>query len=155
MKVAANIWPGSQEAIVREIRRCKPDVVVVQDLNGEYGHTQHKLTSLQVCQGVEYAADPSYDPESAAEYGTWNVKKLYVHLYEKNQVHMNWHIPLPEYGGFTPWEIAVEAFEMHHSQYGYFRMEKQSLTYDSSCFGLYSSTVGMDRSGDDMLENIE
>ena len=154
MKVAANIWPGSQEAIVRQIRRCKPDVIVVQDRNGEYGHTQHKLTSQQVCQGVEYAADPNYDPESAAEYGTWKVKKLYVHLYEENQVHMDWHIPMEEYGGFTPWETAVEAFELHHSQYGYFRMERQSLEYDSSCFGLYHSTVGNDTAGNDLMEHI-
>ena len=153
--VATNLWPDSQTAIVREIRRCKPDVIVVQDLNGEYGHTQHRLTSSQVCRGTELAADPSYDPESAAQYGTWDVKKLYVHLYENNQVHMDWHIPLEELGGFTPWEIAVEAFEMHHSQYGYFRMERQSITYDSSLFGLYRTTVGPDTTGNDMFEHID
>ena len=152
--VATNLWPDSQTAVVREIRRCKPDVIVVQDLNGEYGHTQHRLTAAQVCRGTELAADPSYDPESAGKYGAWDVKKLYVHLYEQIQVHMNWHIPMEERGGFTPWDIAVEAFEMHHSQYGYFRMERQSITYDSSLFGLYRSTVGPDKAGNDLFENI-
>ena len=155
MDVARNLWPEAQEAVVRELRRCKPDVVVVQDQNGEYGHTQHKLTSELVCKGVELAADASFDPESAAEYGVWDVKKLYVHLYEKDQVHMDWNIPLPECGGFTPWDISVAAFEMHHSQYGYFRMERQSIEYDSSLFGLYRSTVGPDSIGNDMFENLE
>ena len=155
--VAANCWPESQEAIVRQIRRCKPDIIVVQDLNGEYGHTQHRLMSKQVCLGAEYAADPSYDPESAAEYGTWDVKKLYVHLYEENQVHMNWEIPLDECGGLTPWDIAVGAFEMHYSQTKsrYFRMERQSRTYDSSLFGLYRTAVGPDTPGvNDLFENL-
>ena len=156
IKVAENIWPGSQEAIVRQIRRCKPDVVVVQDLNGEYGHTQHRLTSQQVCLGVQYAADPSYDPDSAAEYGAWEVKKLYVHLYEEGRVSMDWKIPMAERGGLTPWDIAVEAFELHQSQYGYFRMERQGIEYDSSCFGLYRTTVGPDTPGaNDMFEHID
>ena len=153
--VATNIWQGSQTAVVRQIRRCRPDIIVVQDQNGEYGHTQHRLTSRQVCEGVKLAADPEFDPESAAEYGVWDTPKLYVHLYEENQVHMNWNIPLEECGGLTPWQIAVEAFEMHHSQYGYFRMERQSVTYDSSLFGLYRSTVGPDTSGNDMFDNLE
>ena len=156
--VAANCWPGSQEAIVRQIRRAKPDIVVVQDLNGEYGHTQHRLTALQVTRGVEYAADPAYDPESAAQYGTWDVKKLYVHLYEENQVHMNWDIPLEECGGFTSWDLAMEAFELHYSQTKtrYFRMERQSRMYDSSLFGLYRTTVGPDTPGvNDLFENLE
>ena len=155
MEYAAKLWDGSQEEIVRQIRRCRPDVVVVQDRNGEYGHIQHCLTSLQVCLGVEYAADPSYDPESAAEYGAWEVKKLYVHLYEENLVHMDWHIPLEEYGGFTPWEIAVQAYEFHHSQYGFFKVERQGVEYDSSCFGLYRTAVGNDTAGNDMFEHID
>ena len=155
INVATNLWPGAQEAVVRQIRRCKPDIVVVQDRAGEYGHTQHRLTSDLVCNGVLLAADPDYDPESAEEYGAWDVKKLYVHLYGENQVHMNWNIPLEECGGFTPWEIAVASFEMHHSQYGYFRMERQSVEYDSSLFGLYRTTVGPDRAGDDMFENLK
>ena len=155
INVATNLWPGSQEAVVREIRRCRPDIVVVQDRDGEYGHTQHRLTSALICSGVELAADPAYDPESLEEFGAWDVKKLYVHLYGENQVHMNWNIPMEECGGFTPWEIAVASFEMHHSQYGYFRMERQSIEYDSSLFGLYRSVVGPDSAGNDMFENLE
>ena len=155
MKVANGLWPDGQEAVVRQIRRAKPDVVLVQDINGEYGHTQHQLMSELVRKGVELASDPAFDPESAEEYGTWDVKKLYVHLYGEKQIHMDWKIPLEECGGFTPWDIAVEAFEMHHSQYGYFRMERQSIIYDSSLFGLYKTSVGDDTPGtNDMFEHI-
>lgn len=158
LDVAASIWPGSQEAVVRQIRRCKPSIVVCQDINGEYGHTQHVLTSLQVRRAVEYAADPAYDPDSAAEYGVWDVKKLYIHLYEENQLKMDWHVPLDECTGFSPWDIAVQAFEMHYSQNRsrYFRMSRQSITWDSSLFGLYRTTVGPDTPGiNDMFENLD
>ena len=155
MEYAEKLWEGSQAEIVRQIRRSRPDVVVVQDRNGEYGHMQHRLTSLQVCRAVEYAADPSWDPASAAEYGAWEVKKLYVHLYEENRVHMDWHVPLGEYGGFTPWEVAVEAFEFHHTQQGFFKVERQGVEYDSACFGLYYSAVGPDTGKNDMFEHID
>ena len=155
IRIAANIWPGSQEKIVRLIRRYKPDVMLVQDVNGEYGHTQHKLTSLQVREGVALAMDETYDPESAAEYGTWEVKKLYVHLWEENQVHMDWKVPMEEAGGLTPWDIAIAAFEKHHSQYGFFRVEFHGVYFDSSLFGLYHSSVGPDEAGGDFFEHID
>ena len=155
IQVAANIWPGSQEEIVRLLRQYKPDVVLVQDAEGEYGHTQHKLTSLQVCEGVALAMDESYDPESAAEYGTWEVKKLYVHLWGENQVHMDWKIPMEETGGLTPWDIAVAAYEKHHSQAGAFRVEFHGVYFDSSLFGLYYTSVGVDETGGDFFEHID
>ena len=67
--------------IVRAIRRYQPEVILTQDVKGEYGHTQHLVVSDAVyTAAVELAADASYDPQSAQEYGVWQVKKLYRHL---------------------------------------------------------------------------
>ncbi|MCR5565841.1 MAG: PIG-L family deacetylase [Clostridiales bacterium] len=152
--VAEGLWPGSQAAVVRLIRKYRPDVLVTQDVDGEYGHTQHKLTSLQVREGAVLAADPSYDPESAEEFGVWEVKKVYVHLWGENQIHMDWNIPMEEAGGFTPWEMAIAAFDKHRTQFGFFRVERQGKQYDATLFGLYYTTVGPDVAGGDMFENI-
>ncbi|MBR4458939.1 MAG: PIG-L family deacetylase [Clostridia bacterium] len=154
LEVAASLWEGSQTAIVRLIRRYRPDVILVQDAEGEYGHTQHKLTSLQVREGVLLAADPDYDLESAAEYGVWDTPKLYVHLWPENQITMDWDVPLEETGTITPWELALEAFDKHRTQQGYFRVEYHGALYDNHVFGLCHTTVGPDVTGGDFFENL-
>lgn len=68
------------QTIVRAIRQFQPEALVTHDILGEYGHTQHIVTSDAAYQAVLLAADPTYDPESAAQYGTWQVKKMYRHL---------------------------------------------------------------------------
>ena len=45
---------------VTQIRRYRPEVVVTQDLNGEYGHWQHKVLAEGVQAAVPLAADPTY-----------------------------------------------------------------------------------------------
>ncbi len=67
--------------IVRLLRRCRPLVVFSHDTRGEYGHWQHRRVSASVSEAVRLCADPTYDPESAAQYGTWTVQKCYLHLY--------------------------------------------------------------------------
>ena len=62
--------------LVRQMRRLKPEVVVSQDLNGEYGHWQHVLLANAVLEAAPLAADAAYDPESAEQYGAWEVKKV-------------------------------------------------------------------------------
>ena len=49
------------KTIVRAIRRFQPDVLVTHDILGEYGHTQHIVTSDAAYQAVLLAADPGYD----------------------------------------------------------------------------------------------
>ena len=81
------------EKITREIRRFKPEVVITHDIWGEYGKTEYKnpqstghgLVSKN-CREVEAAPNEKQFPKSAQEYGVWQVKKLYIHLYEENQL---------------------------------------------------------------------
>lgn len=154
LEVAADLWEGSQTDIVRLIRRYRPDVILVQDAEGEYGHTQHKLTSLQVRDGVTYAADPAWDPESAGQYGVWDTPKLYVHLWPENQITMDWDVPIDSTGVITPWELAIAAFDKHRTQQGYFRVEYHGALYDARVFGLAHTTVGPDVKGGDFFENL-
>ena len=141
--------------MVRAYRQYRPEVVVTQSFSGEYGHGQHKVTVQTAVDAVALAADPGYDPESAAAYGVWQVKKLYVHSYEENQVVMDWTRPLDEGGVITPLFLTKEAYDKHRTQHAYFSIEKHGVEYDNTVFGLYFTAVGPDEAKNDFLEHID
>ena len=133
------------------IRRYRPEVVLVQDFDGEYGHGQHKLTAEAVVQSLDLAASEENLPEGLSP---WQVKKLYVHLYHQNEIKLDWNRPLDETGVITPLFLATEAYDKHRSQHAYFSMRRDGVMYDNTCFGLYYTAVGPDESADDFLEHI-
>ena len=156
VQVSRRVWEPSEpeKLLVRTIRRYRPDVLVTHDFQGEYGHPQHQLTASLLTEAAELAADPDFDPESAAQYGVWQVKKIYVHLYAENQITMDWSVPLDASGVVTPIFLATRAFDKHRSQQGYFTMEQHGTVYDNRKFGLYYTTVGPDVEKNDFFENI-
>ncbi len=148
-------------------RRFRPEVVVTHAENGEYGHPQHKMTADACVQCFTLAADASQYPESAREYGPWQVKKLYLHLYgeESAQTVLDWDQPLSAFGGRTGAELAAEAFALHVSQQGMgtgkgknfveFTVEETGAKmYPYNRFGLHSTTVSPDEAKNDLLEHI-
>ena len=76
--------------MIEVFRHYRPDVVVTHDINGEYGHGVHKVCADIVINALEKSGDEKYHPESAKEYGTWNVPKCYIHLYAENQIRFDW-----------------------------------------------------------------
>ena len=84
LETAYSKWKKADtQAFVTElIRRYRPEVIVTHDVNGEYGHGAHKLCADVTRYCVEYAAQESFLPELAQRYGVWQVKKLYLHLYD-------------------------------------------------------------------------
>lgn len=152
-----NLWglENTEKIVTELLRKYQPDVVVTHDINGEYGHNQHKLTSAVVRRAVYLAADAESDPESAAKYGTWETKKLYIHLYEGNQLTMTaYDEPLEALGGLTPTQVATIAYSKHVSQQKYYSMEKQGVQYDNRKYGLILTNVGDDVAKNDLFENI-
>ena len=148
-------------------RKHQPEVVVTHDLNGEYGHGQHKLTADAAIQGYSLAANPAEYPESAAKYGPWQVKKLYVHLYgeEDSRTRFDWTVPLESMGGKTGLELAAEAYAMHvtqtnasvkiHGKWERLSVEVTGSAFPNTDFGLYATEVGPDETRSDFLEHIE
>ncbi len=150
-------WGGTKRVYpwyVSILRRVKPEVVLTQDFNGEYGHAAHQITAWMTVNCLEYAADPSYDAASYEAYGAWKVKKLYVHLYPENQVVMDWHQPLSAFGGKTGLEVAQDALWCHVSQRALTYQMLEEGPYDCRLFGLYYSAVGPDTAKNDFFENI-
>ena len=159
MKTALSTWSQKgvdpQMEVVRLIRKYRPELIVTQDLEGEYGHTQHKLTVKLFTDAIPLAKDPSYDPESAAEYGAWEVKKVYLHLYKENQIEMDWDAPLSADSPISPIFLAKEAFDKHRSQQRAYSMNREAKTYNNRLFGLYYSAVGPDEAKNDFFEHLD
>ena len=139
--------------LVRVIRKYRPDVVVTHDFSGEYRNIQHQLTARLIAEAAVLAGDPGYDKDAGIP--AWEVRKVYIHLYEENRIYMDWNKPLNDEQAITPLFLATEAFDKHHSQHIYNSMEVHGVRYDNQCFGLYYSSVGEDKKKDDLFENIE
>ena len=149
------------------LRKYRPEVVLTQDIKGEYGHGQHLMVADACIQCFDLAADPANDPDSAALYGPWEVKKLYIHRYgdEDVRLHFAWDVPLESQGGKTGMETAAEAFSHHVSQTELtFRIgdrrvplsvEEVGGYYENTEFGLYATRVGPDVEKNDFLEHID
>lgn len=142
------------EKITEQIRRFRPEVIITHDINGEYGNVGHVLVSRKTREAVEAAADETLFPASAEQWGTWQVKKFYIHLYEQNSIRMDFDTPLSSFGGKTAFELAQEAYGFHKSQRSDWLVQLQSNRWDCREYGLYFSTVGMDVAKDDFFENI-
>ena len=148
-------------------RKHRPEVVVTHDLNGEYGHGQHKMMADAAIQGYDLAADPDKYPDLATAYGTWRAKKLYVHLYgdESIQTRFDWNVPLESMGGKTGLEAASDAYALHATQasakvkikgkWHLLSVEETGAAFSNTTFGLYASQVGPDETHTDFLEHIE
>ncbi len=150
------------------IRRFKPLVVVSHDLNGEYGHGTHVMCARALTEAVKLAADSSYDTSSVSEYGgAWCVNKLYLHLYDENQITLDLDTPLEAFGGKTAFEMTQYGFGFHKSQHWMwfnkwiYGTEEEPITradqiekYSPCKYGLYFTSVGYDSVGGDFFENV-
>ena len=162
------IWGKTKtwQFITQLYRQYKPEVVITHDVNGEYGHGAHRVyaDAAQLC--ITYAADENKYPDSASQYGVWQVKKLYLHLYKENAIEMDWDQPLSALNGRTGHEAALDAYTWHVSQheagqknpktgkYELFTVEDRNSDYSCYRFGLAYTAVGPDTAMNDFLENI-
>ena len=151
-------WGGRDKVrsdLVALYRQYRPDVLALQAANGESGHAAHRVLSQAARDAVELAALETEYPKSAEAYGAWDVPKVYVHLWEENQITMDWHVPLERFGGLDGMEVAAIGFDKHVSQ----RDKEQYSIHDGggtdcSLFGLFHTTVGADVEKNDMFEHI-
>jgi len=158
----ARIWGGYDECtgeIVELIRHYTPEVVLSMDLEGEFGHVEHVMCADMTVSAVERSLDASWYPESAAEYGVWDVPKLYLHLYDKtHKLNIDFDTPLEMFDGCTAMEMAYAAFDRYQSQiqlHHTYSLDNDGIIYDKTCFGLYRSTVGEDVLNNDFFEHID
>ena len=156
-----------QGFVVEQIRRFRPLVAVGHDINGEYGHGMHMVYADLLINALDITGVATEYPESAEKYGTWEVQKLYLHLYEENPVTIDYDQPLRSFDGMTAFEVTQKkGYPCHESQQwtwftGWINGKNTPITkateiatYNPCQFGLYHSTVGDDVAKNDFMENI-
>jgi len=149
---------NTYRAMVGLIRKYKPDVVLTQDWNGEYGHYQHVMTSRYCVKSVEVAGDASVFPDIAEAYGAWDVPKLYLHMWDsENRLDLGFEQPEEALGGLSPMQVAYIAMDKHQSQLHNptYSLQVDGKQYDCTWFGLYRSTVGPDEEKNSFFEHLE
>ena len=150
-------WGGKNKLLkmfTEYYRRYKPDVVLLHDVHGEYGHGIHRTVSWLGRECAELAPDESVYPEQVEAYGTWDVPKIYIHLYEENRIQLDWDQPLTAFDGRTAIQVAADAMYWHKSQTQHGWEVTEGGEMDNSLFGLYRTLVGPDTVGKDFFENI-
>lgn len=141
---------------VEQVRRFRPKVILAHDIKGEYGHGAHMLDAKTVLEAAKISGDPSEYSASAKQYGTYQVQKVYLHLWKENQIVVNWSDKvLSRFGGKTALDMAKEGFDCNKSQIISVKVE-ESGRYDCRKFGLAYTTVGNDTPGvNDFFEHID
>lgn len=150
---------------VETIRKYQPLVVVGHDESGEYSHGQHILNTHALKEAIKRSKDESYYKE--LNLAPWEIKKLYLHLYNQNTITMNYDVPLDSFDGKTAYEVSKNGYKMHESQQwtwftkwingknNEYTKATDIKTYSPTDFGLYYTSVGNDVNRDDMFENVE
>ena len=165
---AYEAWGKSKtdQCIVRLFRQYKPEVVITHDVDGEYGHGAHRVCADAAQRCVSIAANPGKYADSANQYGAWEVKKLYLHLYKGDAIEMDWDQPLSAFGGRTGYQVAEDAYAWHVSQheagqknpetgkFETFIVEPRDSDYSCYRFGLAYTLVGPDEEKNDFFEHI-
>lgn len=149
--------------VVEAIRRFKPYVIVGHDINGEYGHGMHMLYTDLLMRAVQYSGVEGTFKDSEEKYGVWDPPKTYLHLYDHDEIVVDWDIPLDSFDGMTAFEVTKNiGFPCHASQVSDFQwyfagaQKASDIQGYSPCkFGLYRTTVGKDVEKNDFFENID
>lgn len=142
---------------VDTVRRFKPEVIVLHDEKGEYGHGQHRLSTNTMEEALKYFNDETYE----SEYEPFSPYKVYIHLYNKNKIVMDYDTPLEKFNGMTAFKVSMYAFSKHVTQqyqvYGKWqKLDKATeiKEYSPMYYGLYYSSVGYENVDNDMFYNI-
>ena len=143
------------------IRRCRPEVIVGPDEQGEGNNGQRMMMADACVQCFSLAADENRFADSAGKYGAWQAKKVYLHLFgkEADQTVFDWDSPLEAFDGRTGNGMAYYSYLYFKSQDKVKEETDRSVynqgrTYPNNRFGLRESTVGEDEEKNDFLENI-
>lgn len=151
-------WRGQTmvlTSVVEAVRKHRPQVLVTHSAAGEEGHGARMLAADAARRAVTLAAQPASFPESAAAYGPWQVRKLYLRGFVEPVVRCRWDLPLEAFGEKTALQVADEACTFYVSRMGRDRTFTLPSETGETVLGLLWTDVGPDTGIGDLMEHIE
>jgi len=146
---------NTYELLVEALRRCKPDVVLTHEIEGENGDNQRKLTCTALRRAVLLATDSGVYPESSVKYGVWDVKKTYIHRYEGNVLTLDPDVRMESLNGWTLRERITMAFSKYRSLLNDYALS-DGERFDPYTYGIIRSTTEKaDTEKTGFFENID
>ena len=146
--------------LATQIRRLRPEVVLGHDLEGEYGHGNHRALALATADAWAIAGDASVIllDEQGLALAPWTPSKMYLHLYDEQPgnlgslFHLGWETDLPELGNRSARDIANLALDEHITQgrpnvATIFENGEVNASWDpsdSERWGLFATRVGLE-----------
>ena len=121
------------------IRKVDPKIIVTLDPNDKTQPARTRTVSKIVREVVL-----SYTKRIQI-----GLQKLYI-LNSAGTTTLDWSVPLSKFGGRTAHDVAEEALQQYKSQQLY-----RYTVPETSSFELIYTTVGQDKAGNDLLENID
>ena len=150
------------EYLATQIRTYKPDVIFAHDIDGEYGHANHRATGIAAAEAFHVAADPVFVDGNAP----YQAKKIYLHQSQANGLGSvgyefeNWlfhdfmeQTSIDTNGDSTadksPRQVADDGLDEHITQgrpdvSTVYRTGENFDGHHSEWWGLLASTVGSD-----------
>lgn len=141
---------GLEKYLVYMIRRYQPQVIIGHDINGE-NNVDCQYYTKTLLKAIELSNNSDYYQDISSEYGIWETKKTYLHLFNENIYTMDLNKTLNNFGGKKLSEVINNCFALYPT-----KPQKLNFSgkYDIRSFGLYSDKTKMKSSTNEFMENI-
>jgi hypothetical protein len=121
---------------VQLLRRFKPEVAVTAGIDGGEGDGIRVLCAGTLLDAAGICGNSAHFPNSAAAFGLWEVKRLYLRGYDEDTVTLSYSAPLTFFGGTSALDAARAALGMYRSG-----AVSTGIAADSGSFGLVHGTA--------------
>jgi hypothetical protein len=100
---------------VQLLRRFKPEVAITAGIYGGDGYGIRTLCAGTLLDAVYSCGNSVHFPNSAAAFGLWEVKLLYLRGYDENMLILDYSAPLSSFGGASALSAAKTALLQYSS----------------------------------------
>jgi hypothetical protein len=141
--------------LVGVIRQYQPAIVLTHHPLGEYGNGAHIVTSSSTYKAVLYAPEFNRYPESAALFGSWQVRRLFFHQYGDDIVTLDRSQPLDRFNGLSALMLDQQGYAFYPNPYPIKICEESGYTNAQYGLALVSDETEFDPMRGDLFAGMD
>ena len=157
IRYKAKFWDKklTKSDLTSAIRRYRPEIVITHSADGDLDDGMSVFISEMTLESVKNAASSKEDRKSMAEYGPWNVSKVYLNAGQGDTTDATDpsidDVSPQSLQGLTYREIAEEAL----SSYKTLAVFRYDISKTNPVLSLVKTSVGPDTADSDILDHID